>query len=232
LTTLLLLLLFLLPLFSLLPLLHKDYILFLSLGPGGTPPTPLGYLRIKFLSLFAHPHPRRASPLPPTAGYLHPSTLPPRRGSRPTVVGIAPHRQTNQHAHAPEFAMLERAIRRVADDPGNAAVFGVSCIEKHGPALFSCSETREGGSGAATTDRDTELLHAHPWDGSMHIVLHPGDVRVVLMQGWGERHPLGRGGWLRQFVPEDFMLIYAPRNAEEVEIVMRIVEAACWWRRG
>lgn len=44
-----------------------------------------------------------------------------------------------------------------------------------------------------------EVCHSHPSDGSLHLVLHPADVRAVLEKGWGERHPLawddGEDGW-------------------------------------
>ena len=34
--------------------------------------------------------------------------------------------------------------------------------------------------------------------------LHPDDAMVVLEKGWGERHPLARGGWMKQYVPREF----------------------------
>lgn len=54
----------------------------------------------------------------------------------------------------------------------------------------------------------------------------------MIEAGWGERHPLARGGWCRRFVPREFVLVYAPRGEEEVGIVMRIVEAGVWWVAG
>lgn len=66
----------------------------------------------------------------------------------------------------------------------------------------------------------------------MHMTLHPADAKIVLERGWGERHPLARGGWCRRFVPREFMLIYAPRNQDEVKIVMEIISSAVWWVSG
>ena len=66
----------------------------------------------------------------------------------------------------------------------------------------------------------------------MHLVLPPADLRVVLERGWGERHPLARGGWFERFVPEGFVMVYAPRDAWEVEVVMRITKAAAGYVRG
>jgi len=49
----------------------------------------------------------------------------------------------------------------------------------------------------------------------MHMNLHPDDIREVLEKGWGQRHPLARKGWWffgSMPVPEDFVMIYAPRG--------------------
>jgi len=48
----------------------------------------------------------------------------------------------------------------------------------------------------------------------------------------GERHPLARGGWCRRFVPKEFVLVYAPRNEQDLEVVMKIVHASIWWVSG
>jgi hypothetical protein len=63
----------------------------------------------------------------------------------------------------------------------------------------------------------------------MHMTLHPADARVVLEAGWGERHPLARGGWFEKFVPEGFVMVYAPRGEEDVEVLVRIVQAGAWF---
>lgn len=63
----------------------------------------------------------------------------------------------------------------------------------------------------------------------MHLTMHPADAALVLSQAWGERHPLSSGGWLERFVPPGFVMVYAPRSEEEVEIVMGIIKAAIWW---
>lgn len=47
-----------------------------------------------------------------------------------------------------------------------------------------------------------------------------------------ERHPLARGGWCTRFVPVGFLMIYAPRTEEEVNIIMDIILAGTWWVSG
>ena len=63
--------------------------------------------------------------------------------------------------------------------------------------------------------------------------LHPDDAKVVLEKGWGQRHPLARGGWLGRYVPREFIMVYAPRDSTELDVVCRIIEAAAFlgqWR--
>jgi len=84
--------------------------------------------------------------------------------------------------------------------------------------------------------------------------LHPNDAKVVLEKGWGERHPLAHGGWSStprtisnilsclpkslsawlspRVVPEQFVMIYAPRNKDELQVVCHIIEAAAFWVSG
>lgn len=101
---------------------------------------------------------------------------------------------------------------------------GTSCFEKHGTGLFSLAPI-------VRTCRG-EVCHLHPSDGSMHLCLHPADAKVVLERGWGERHPLAQGGWMRRFVPKEFVMVYAPRSEEDITTVVEIVSAAAWWVSG
>ena len=67
----------------------------------------------------------------------------------------------------------------------------------------------------------------------MHITLHPLDVSTVLSAGWGERHPLaGKYVHGRQILPPGFVMVYAPRQASDVETVLEIVKAGAWWVGG
>lgn len=194
----------------------------MALGPGGTPKTVLGYCKVKALSMFAL---RDAYQPPKIPGSMEHektwlSTLPQRKGPRPSTLGIAPHRQIDQIPAFDMYEQLSRALRSIVDD--NVHILeGTSCFEKHVMALFSDFPQRRTCKG--------EICHAHPSDGSMHLTLHPADVKIMLEAGWGERHPLARGGWLENFVPGGFVMVYAPRNDRELEVVLEIVCAsACF----
>jgi hypothetical protein len=207
---------------------HRDYKHFLSLGPGGTPSTPLGYLKIKLLSLLCLRDVHAPMPIPPhfrpQTGYLAPSSLPKRTGTRPLIQGVAPQRQQSQKSDAAVYECLVKGFKELAGDKRNKLREATSCFEKHSSGLFtSVPITRTCGG---------EICHAHPSDGSMHMSLHPADANLVIENRWGERHPLARGGWCRRFVPKEFVLVYAPRSEEEVEVVMRVVAASVWWVSG
>lgn len=62
----------------------------------------------------------------------------------------------------------------------------------------------------------------HEADGSMHVVLSPLDAKLVIEKGWGQRH--GLSGTKLMWI--GYLLVYAPRNEEELVIVKRILGAA------
>ncbi|KAF2202959.1 hypothetical protein GQ43DRAFT_461970 [Delitschia confertaspora ATCC 74209] len=218
--------LFLLPFAFLSHSIYKDYQTFLSLGPGGTPSTPLGYLKIKALSIVSLRNPYAPPSIPahfrPQQGYL--TSFPHRHGKRPVIMGIAPQRQQTEKSSPEIYKLLSQRIVELTKDPRNALIERTSCFEKHSTGLFS--------SDPITHTCGGEITHAHPSDGSMHLVLHPADAKVLIEAGWAERHPLARGGWFRRFVPREFVMVYAPRNEDEVGIVVNIIAAAVWWVSG
>ncbi|KAK3382468.1 hypothetical protein B0T24DRAFT_15570 [Lasiosphaeria ovina] len=207
-------------------LIHNDYLNFLKLGPGGTPSTPRGYARLTFYRLFTlrdpfTPPPRNPSQVP-SAGILSQRPLPYRPGPRPSVAGLAPQRQLNQHGSLKAYSRLCAAIESLCARLPQKFVTATSCLEKHGFALFSRHPVNVCGNG--------EICHLHTSDKSMHMNLHPDDIKEVLEKGWGERHPLAFGkSWIMAPVPNTFCLIYAPRDESDMRIVNRIIEAAIWY---
>ncbi|KAA8908141.1 hypothetical protein FN846DRAFT_946113 [Sphaerosporella brunnea] len=206
---------------------YKDYEDFLSLGPGGTPSTFPGYLKITFLRLFTLRNTYTPAPVPSelrNTGFLRTGQIPTRLSNRPNVAGIAPHRQTNQRPSKEIFTYFSTCIMKLAKDYPSRFRMDVSAFEKHCPGLFSLKTANPACNG--------EICHAHPIDGSMHMTLHPEDIKMVLEAGWGERHPLAKGGWCRRFVPQEFVMVYAPRSKEEVDTVMEIIKAGVGWISG
>ena len=123
---------------------------------------------------------------------------------------------------------LQDSIRELADECPSHWYVGISTFEKHDEALFSKFKT------STDPDHHVEIVHSHARDGSMHLHLHPEDMKIVLGKGWGERHPLARGRtwWWHWPCPRCFMLIYGPRDKAELQQVKSIIRAAAWWVSG
>lgn len=211
-------------------IIYNDYDNFLLLGPGGTPSTFLGYLKIAILRMFALKNPYEplscTGDVSPKAGFLDSSqsALPQRRGPRPQIAGIAPQRQINQRGCPVAYKALLAALEAAATRNPGKLYTGISCFEKKGLSLFSRYPINATCKG--------EIVHVHHSDRAMHMNLHPDDAKLVIQRGWGQRHPLARGGWFKQYVPREFMMVYAPRNQAELEVIRRIVQAAGYWVSG
>ena len=211
-------------------IIYNDYANFILLGPGGTPPTFFGYLKITYLRLFALSDPYTpatfSEQIYSTRGYHQRAHgwLPKRIGSRPKIAGIAPQRQIDQPGCPVMYQKLRSSLETLADKHPGPFRIGTSCFEKKGLALFAREPINATCRG--------EICHVHHSDRSLHMNLHPDDAKVVLENGWGERHPLARGGWLKAYVPREFIMVYAPRDPAELEVVCRIIEAAGFWVCG
>ncbi|KAL8387625.1 hypothetical protein RB595_009783 [Gaeumannomyces hyphopodioides] len=206
-------------------LIRNDYNNFLKLGPGGTPPTPTGYARLAWYRIFALRDPftpPAASPDKlPTMGILQEQPLSFRPGPRPAVAGLAPQRQLDQWGSGKLCEMLKASIESLCAKYPDKLGVGTSSLERHGFALFARHPVNVCGNG--------EIVHVHNSDKSMHMNLHPDDIKEVLQRGWGQRHPLSFKGWVRSPLPDTFMMIYAPRDQNDLRILCKIIEAAIWY---
>ncbi|PIG83510.1 hypothetical protein AARAC_002493 [Aspergillus arachidicola] len=218
---------FTLPLDILLPLLlfptiflahhiRKDYHAYLALGPGGAPQTQQGTSK----SASCGPSPSETpSHLPPSHALSSPKKAISKAATSQTASGHVHKYLVNAHP--------------------SVLYTGTSCFEKHSTGIFC----RLGPGALSRQEQEQqrkrltcngEVCHAHPIDGSLHLTLHPADIRLVLEKGWGQRHPIAREDWWwwRRSVPSGFVMIYAPRNEEERRCVVEIIRAAAWWVRG
>lgn len=71
-----------------------------------------------------------------------------------------------------------------------------------------------------------EVAHVHPSENSLHAYLSPRDARVVIEKGWALRFPVD---WI---APASWVMVFAPRNGSEVEVVEEIVKAAVQFAVG
>lgn len=126
----------------------------------------------------------------------------------------------------PQLQVTEQSPREIYDAL-NAWAFSTFDLVREEPTRISVPTARalwldEGVE--ATPDvfmpptGSREFAHTHE-DGSMHLMLDAKGERRVIDAGWGELHPNHHRG-----VKE--ILVYAPRDADELETVKTIVTAS------
>ena len=140
--------------------------------------------------------------------------LPERAGKRPNTTPTNPHTQLDQNPQGPvvqELAQRIFALPDVEERPSAISVPGAR-------ALWLRDEVPAGPQEAFMIGR--EFAHIHPLpDGSLHAALPPELAEEAIEKGWAEQHPVARMG----YIPPNVVMIYAARNAGEIEIVAGLV---------
>ena len=148
------------------------------------------------------------------------NVLPKRRGSRPTTTPTNPHTQLEQN---PKREVVEELARRVFALPGVEE--RPSAISVPGArALWLREGVPAGPPEAFVIER--EFAHIHPMpDGSLHAALPPEVAQEAIRKGWAEQHPVAR-------MPHNVVMVYAPRDAREIEVVTGLVAEAYRYAGG
>jgi hypothetical protein len=172
-------------------------------------------------------------------GYL--DNLPERPGSRPTVRRTATTEQVNQRASQALIYWTRMLFQSYQTRYPQHLHIKSSYLEPVNDALFWDIGDRPVGTIHQPEEWGGEIAHVHGVDGSLRVALHPEDVRKVIEEGWGERHPLCANDkhWFRLLfhgimeqrlpVPEGLVVVYAPRDEGELQILDAILEAAVWY---
>jgi phospholipase/carboxylesterase len=149
--------------------------------------------------------------------------LPSRPGAKPKTTRTNPHQQQSQNPPPEVYELLlSRAFEfpHVERRPSAISVPGAE-------ALWLSEQVASAREEAFLIGR--EFAHVHPpYDGSMHMMLPPETVDQVLARGWGEPHPMARRG----LIPPTAVMVYAPRDADEVETVLQVIGASYRFARG
>jgi hypothetical protein len=143
--------------------------------------------------------------------------LPPRAGAKPQTTSTNPHQQQSQNpppevydlllSKAFEFPHVERRPSAISV-PGAQALWLAEEVAGARPEAFLIGR---------------EFAHVHPpYDGSMHMMLPLEAVDEVLAKSWGEPHPMVRRG----LIPPTAVMVYAPRDAAEVDTVVQVIGAS------
>lgn len=173
------------------------------------------------LTFLAHHGP--AAPGPSSWSHLPGGVLPRRRGPRPAISHRIPQQQIGDNA-PPE--LQERLFVHVTALPG--VVSGPSAISVPGARGFVLAPPRRGPDDAFLVPEAGEFAHLHPgYDGSLHLALPPGLAADAVRQGWAIPHP-----WAGVRLSPGFVLVYGPRDGDELAVVTAIVETGHAWASG
>ena len=143
-----------------------------------------------------------------------PQDLPSRAGCTPRVHPGPPQHQLEQHPEHAQWKAMRSLVENWKSADKGATLRGVP-----GTLGLFLPRTRPGaGEHAFLIGR--EFAHHHPDDGGLHMTLPRAWCHAVVAQGWGEPHT-----WAgRPTVSALTVLIYAPRDAHEIEVVRRLLE--------
>jgi len=148
---------------------------------------------------------------------LDETRLPRRCGERPRTTSSNPHTQLDQQPEDPrlraELARRLFSLRGVEERP--------SAISVPGARALWLTDAAGGPPEAFLVGREFAHLHPPP-DESLHAMLPPALATEAISAGWAELHPVARLG----LIPSTAVMVYAPRDQQELEVVERLIEAS------
>lgn len=149
-------------------------------------------------------------------------TLPARSGGRPRVTWSVPQQQISDQAMIDAQDELFERVSRLEGIRVNGSAFSV-------PGTRGLALSGPAGKPSALLDEENgEFAHLHPWyDGSLHVALPPDLAGDAIAKGWAQPHM-----WAGTRFADGFVLIYGPRNRDEVALVAAIVEASYAYATG
>ncbi len=146
------------------------------------------------------------------------SQLPRRRGPRPATTPSNPHTQLDQQPDDPR--LVEELARRVFALPG--VLEAPSRISVPGARALMLAPGEPAGPPEAFLVPG-EFAHVHPApDHSLHAMLPLELAAEAIDAGWAEPHPVAAMG----LIPHTAVMLYAPRDDEELDVVEQLVRAS------
>jgi luciferase-like monooxygenase len=146
------------------------------------------------------------------------SSLPRRIGTRPRTTATNPHVQLDQQPTdsrwTEELARRVFALPGVVEEPSRISVPGAR-------ALVLAPGEPVGPPEAFLVGREFAHLHPDP-DRSLHAMLPTETVTDAVAAGWAEPHPVA----LKGLIPPTAVMLYAPRDEAELDVIERLVGAS------
>ncbi|KAG4425313.1 hypothetical protein IFR04_001463 [Cadophora malorum] len=220
----------------------KDYQDFLALGPGGVPYNIFGWAAITILVRPFALNEKDATwtgDYPSEGAHQEILGLPPRKGGRAKLSGIAPHRQMTQKAPESMKAPLKELFDDIVKKHPKVLETKRSLYEKHHDAIFvQSSLLLDPLSPIPQTARISrgEIGHIHH-DASVHLYFSRADAKILIEKNWAERHRLARTkpflGRVNMFgVAGTYLMIYGPRDEGELETMRTILKNSVKFMTG
>jgi phospholipase/carboxylesterase len=149
--------------------------------------------------------------------------FPARPGPKPTITNHEPQEQLDQLG--PEEVWDE--MRRRAAELHGVTERDSAISVKGARAFFLDQELVKGPEDSLIIE--TEFAHIHPRpDSSWHLQLPYELALLSVSGGWGEIHTVV---WLGA-APVNSMMLYSPRNEEEMEVIWSLVEESYRYATG
>lgn len=149
--------------------------------------------------------------------------FPQRPGPRPTTTDDEPHEQLDQLG---AVELWDELHRRAFELPGvSEDRSGYSFPESR--ALWLEPDLAKGPPEAFIFEREFAHIHPRP-NSSWHLQLPLQLTVLAISAGWGEIHPVTWYG----VCPANSLMLYAPRNGEELEVVWDLVEESYRFATG
>ncbi|MEN0047293.1 MAG: phospholipase [Bacteroidota bacterium] len=150
--------------------------------------------------------------------------MPIRNGERPATTNTNPHTQLNQQpddiSYVNNLQSWAFELTNIEKRPSLVSVPGAI-------AMFMDKEHSCKSCNAFMADTEFAHFHPHP-DYSLHLGLPKNDAEIIIEKGWGEWHPLIKRGIL----PPNIIMLYAPRNQEELEVSKFILGHSYSYAKG
>jgi phospholipase/carboxylesterase len=144
--------------------------------------------------------------------------LPPRAGSRPRTSSEIPHSQLDQQPADSRY--VDAILTQARTWP--AVRVGPSGISVDGARALTLDDSTPGGPAEAFMV-GREFCHVHAQgDFSLHATLPVPLAMAAARAGWAEAHFLVHAGQ----APPTVVMLYAPRDDVEHEVVQRLVRAS------
>jgi len=149
--------------------------------------------------------------------------LPARLGSRPRTTTQTPHRQVSQVASPGLWGRTVSAIfslPHVVEGHSAVAPAGSRAVFLDDMPVALARETS-----LAPLDQRLEPVHLHGvFDTSLHLCLPAARARKICALGWGEPHHYSDH--------ENDIMVYGPRDREELSVILTIVQESIAFARG